>query len=57
MIPGANLRGTMRQKIKVIRWLSKVVATYDATNDFWTSTDAEVMQPFRPFSATVYLPN
>lgn len=47
----------MRQKVKVIRWLSKVIATYDATNDFWSSTDAEISQPFRPFSATVYLPN
>ena len=47
----------MRQKIKVIRWLSKVVAEYDVTNDFWSATEAQVQQPFRPFSATVYLPN
>ena len=47
----------MRQKIKVVRWLSNLIGEYDVTNDFWTVADANVSQPFRPFSTTVYLPN
>ena len=39
-IPGVNLQSTMRQKVKVVRWLSKVVAEYDVGNDFWTTTEA-----------------
>ena len=56
-VPGANIESTMRQKIKVVRWLSKMIAEYDVTNDFWTATQARLTQPFRPFSTTVYLPN
>lgn len=47
----------MRQKVKVIRWLSKMIAEYDVQNDFWTATEAKTLTPFRPFSTTVYLPN
>lgn len=54
---GSVLQSTMRQKIKVIRWMSKTVAEYDVTNDFWQSNEATVSQHFRPFSTTVYLPN
>jgi len=56
-VPGANLQSTLRCKIKVPRWLSKMIAEYDVNNDFWTATEARMSSPFRPFSTTVYLPN
>ena len=57
MVPGANLQSTLRQKIKIIRWLSRSIAEYDIINDFWTASEAQINLPFLPFSATVYLPN
>jgi len=34
-----------------------MIAEYDVTNDFWSATEALISLPFKPFSATVYLPN
>ena len=37
--------------------MTRMVAEYDVTNDFWTATEAEIEYLFLPFSTTVYLPN
>ena len=37
--------------------MSRMIAEYDVTNDFWTATEAQIDYLFLPFSTTVYLPN
>ena len=37
--------------------MTRMVAEYDVTNDFWTATEAQIEYLFLPFSTTVYLPN
>ena len=37
--------------------MTRMVAEYDVTNDFWTATEATIDYLFLPFSTTVYLPN
>jgi hypothetical protein len=52
-----DTKGTVRRKIKIVRWLSKKVGEYDIDNDFWTYHEAQVERPFLAFSRIVYLPN
>jgi hypothetical protein len=56
-MPGSNLQSTMRRKIKLARWLTKKIAEYDVTNDFWDVQTAEVEFNFNAFSTTIYLPS
>ena len=37
--------------------MTRMIAEYDVTNDFWTATEAQIDYLFLPFSTTVYLPN
>ena len=34
-----------------------MIAEYDVSNDFWSATEAQMNDGFRPFSTTIYLPN
>ena len=45
------------KRLKVPRWMSKNVAEYDLANGYWTVSEAKTLQPFHPFSWTVYLPD
>jgi len=39
----ASLLGTqsiMRKKIKIVKWLSKKIAEYDISNQYWQTNDA-----------------